>query len=89
MAAPGAMIASALSSASSVDKSDVIAQGYRVMAGTSMASPVVTGLLALFLETNPKATPAQAKAWLKKNSAVPDSAAGAHDIKWGYGLIKV
>ena len=89
VAAPGAMIASCLSSASSVDKSDVIAQGYRVMAGTSMASPVVTGLLALFLETNPKATPAQAKAWLKKNSAVPDSAPGAHDIKWGYGLIKV
>ncbi|USX17993.1 S8 family serine peptidase [Oxalobacteraceae bacterium OTU3REALA1] len=89
VAAPGAMIASALSPASSVDKNDVIAQGYRVMAGTSMASPVVTGLLALFLESNPKATPAQAKAWLKKNSAVPDSPAGAHDIKWGYGLIKV
>jgi len=87
--APGAMIASCLSSASSVDKNDVIAQGYRVMAGTSMASPVVTGLLALFLETNPTATPAQAKAWLKKNSAVPDSAPGAHDIKWGYGLVKV
>ena len=87
--APGAMIASCLSSASNVDKNDVIAQGYRVMAGTSMASPVVTGLLALFLQTNPAATPAQAKAWLKKNSAVPDSAAGAHDIKWGYGLIKV
>ncbi len=87
--APGAMIASCLSSASSVDKTDVIAQGYRVMAGTSMASPVVTGLLALFLEANPTATPADAKEWLKNNSAVPDSAPGAHDIKWGYGLIKV
>lgn len=89
VAAPGAMIASCLSSASSVDKTDVIAQGYRVMAGTSMASPVVTGMLALFLEANPGATPAQAKAWLKNSSAVPDSAAGTHDIKWGYGLIKV
>ena len=87
--APGAMIASCLSSASNVDKTDIIAPGYRVMAGTSMATPVVTGLLALFLQTHPKTTPAEAKAWLKKNSTVPDSAPGAHDIKWGYGLIKV
>lgn len=69
--APGAMIASCLSSASSVDKGEVIAQGYRMMAGTSMASPVVAGLLALYQETHPKATPAQAKAWLKSHSAVP------------------
>ncbi|HEX7986086.1 MAG TPA: S8 family serine peptidase, partial [Duganella sp.] len=87
--APGAMIASCLSSTSNVDKTDIIAPGYRVMAGTSMATPLVTGLLALFLQTHPAAAPAQAKAWLKKNSAVPDSAPGAHDIKWGYGLIKV
>lgn len=87
--APGAMIASCLSSKSSVDKSEIIAQGYRVMAGTSMASPVITGLLALFLQANPNATPADAKTWLKNNSNAPHSPSGVHDIKWGYGLIKV
>lgn len=60
-----------------------------MMAGTSMAAPVVTGLLALFLESHPKATPSVAKEWLKKNSCVPHAHSGTHDIKWGYGLIKV
>lgn len=87
--APGAMIASCFSSDSSVDPNDLVAGNYRMMAGTSMAAPVVTGLLALFLESNPKATPSAAKAWLKKNSCVPDVDSGMHDIKWGYGLIKV
>lgn len=33
--------------------------------GTSFATPIVTGLLALHLEKNPNATPAEAKTWLK------------------------
>lgn len=89
VAAPGAMIASCLSSASAVEQGNVIAKRYRVMAGTSMAAPFVSGLLALLLEGKPQTTPAQAKAWLKKGSAIPNAAAGKHDIKWGYGLIKV
>ena len=87
--APGAMIASCLSSASNVDKADIIAPGYRVMAGTSMASPVITGLVALYLQNNPTATPGQLKTWLQNNSTVPNSPQGVHDIKWGYGLIQV
>jgi hypothetical protein len=32
--------------------------------GTSFSAPIVTGLLALYLETNPTATPTEAKSWL-------------------------
>ena len=32
--------------------------------GTSFSAPIVTGLLALYLETNPTATPSDAKSWL-------------------------
>lgn len=38
--------------------------------GTSAASPVVAGLIALYLQTNPKATSAQVKDWLKRNGSV-------------------
>lgn len=34
------------------------------ISGTSMAAPQVTGILALYLSRNPKATPAQCKAWI-------------------------
>jgi subtilisin family serine protease len=37
------------------------------ISGTSMAAPQVTGVLALYLSRNPKATPAQCKAWIAKN----------------------
>ena len=43
--------------------------------GTSMASPQVAGVLALYLQFNPNTTPAQAKEWLLKNatSAINDN----------------
>ncbi|MGO4379940.1 S8 family serine peptidase [Pseudoduganella sp. RAF19] len=87
--APGAMIASCLASAAQADQRFVIAKRYQLMAGTSMATPFVAGLLALQLELKPRLTPAQAKAWLKSHSKIPGSAAGKHDVKWGYGLIKI
>jgi subtilisin family serine protease len=37
------------------------------ISGSSMAAPQVAGILALFLQINPSATPAQAKAWLSRN----------------------
>ncbi len=38
------------------------------ISGTSMASPQVAGMCALYLQRNPKATPAEVKAWITKNA---------------------
>jgi len=91
--APGAMIVSAESAAwaaSPAQKARLrVAAGWRVDAGTSMASPFVAGMLACLLKAQPQMTPQQAKAWLKARSRVPGLAAGSHDPKWGFGLLKV
>ena len=89
--APGAMIVSCLSSASISPQiaSSIVAAGFRVNAGTSMATPFITGVIALLLERQPSLTPAEAKAFLKQRSSVPGVAAGAHDPKWGFGLLKL
>ena len=39
-------------------------------AGTSAAAPVVTGLIALYLESNPTATSRQVKDWLKRRGSI-------------------
>ena len=87
--APGAMIVSCLSSATTppVKPSNIISPLFRVNAGTSMACPYITGLVALLLQRDPTLDPAAVKALLKSNSAVPGAAAGAFDPKWGFGLI--
>lgn len=40
----------------------------RNSSGTSMASPQIAGMCALYLQKNPTATPAQVKSWLLKNA---------------------
>ena len=91
VAAPGAMIVSCLSSASLAHTraADIVAPGFVVNAGTSMATPFIAGVIALLLEGQPTLTPAAAKAFLKQRSRVPGGAAGVHDPKWGYGLLKL
>jgi subtilisin family serine protease len=89
IAAPGAMIAAALSADSTVSPAYVVAPGYRVMAGTSMAAPFVTGLVALMLERDPQLDPETVKARLRENSKIPNQSANIFDSKWGYGLIDV
>jgi subtilisin family serine protease len=85
--APGAMICSALSSAAGFDRSMMINSKFVMLAGTSMATPFVTGLIALLLQRDPSLTPDAAKEILKKNSAIPGKNAGEFDPKWGFGLI--
>ncbi len=87
LVAPGAMIAAALSRDSIVEPSYVVAPGFRMMAGTSMATPFVTGLVALMLEHNPQLDPESTKKYLRESSAIPKHPAGSFDSKWGYGLI--
>jgi len=38
------------------------------ISGTSMASPQVAGVLSLYLQQNPAATPAQVKSWLSSTT---------------------
>lgn len=71
--APGTNITAGTSKLSSFTTSEYVwgrnnayDRGFKVtkISGTSMAAPQVTGVLALYLSQNPRATPAQAKAWI-------------------------
>jgi subtilisin family serine protease len=88
VAAPGAMIVSALSSTTDkFERSMMISSKYVVSAGTSMASPFVSGIVALLLQRDPNLTPDAVKELLRQNSSIPEQAPGTFDNKWGYGLI--
>lgn len=87
VAAPGAMIVSTLSADANFDRSSMINSKFVVQAGTSMATPLVSGLVALLLQRDPKLDPAAVKDLLRKNSAIPGKPAGTFDHKWGYGVI--
>jgi subtilisin family serine protease len=87
IAAPGAMIVSALSSYANCDRSMTINPQFIAMSGTSMAAPFVSGLIALLLQRDPNLNPQTIKDLLRKSSAIPGKPAGTFDPKWGYGLI--
>jgi subtilisin family serine protease len=87
LVAPGAMIVSCLSVDSEVDRSEMINERFRVMAGTSMATPLVTGIVTLMLQKNPQLDPDGAKTIFKANCTIPGKEPGSFDSKWGYGLI--
>jgi subtilisin family serine protease len=89
VAAPGAMIVSALSVHAPTPQQMIVDDMNRVNAGTSMACPFVAGVAALLLERDPGLEPNQFKELLKKASSVPRKRAGTFDNKWGYGLIDV
>ncbi|MDZ8023797.1 MAG: S8 family peptidase [Nostoc sp. DedQUE11] len=87
IAAPGAMIVSTLSADANSARSSMINSKFVAMAGTSMATPFVTGLVALLLQRDSQLDPATLKDLLRKNSAIPGKPAGTFDEKWGYGVI--
>ncbi|MFN6498282.1 MAG: S8 family peptidase [Nostoc sp. DedQUE01] len=87
IAAPGAMIVSTLSADANSARSSMINSKFVAMAGTSMATPFVTGLVALLLQRDSQLDPATLKDLLRKNSAIPGKPAGTFDEKWGYGMI--
>ena len=86
-AAPGAMIASALSVHAGVSLAVLIDDQTTVKAGTSQATPFAAGLAALLLQRDRRLTPEKVKAAFKKAASIPDQKKGAFDNKWGYGLI--
>jgi minor extracellular serine protease Vpr len=99
IAAPGSVIKSAVSkygASFSKDGSDVvqdISRGikhfyYSAMSGTSMATPAVTGIIALWLQANPKLTYSQILNIIK-TTATKDDFTGQEEwnARWGYGKI--
>jgi subtilisin family serine protease len=87
VAAPGAMIASALSADSPPSRAEMVKENFVIMAGTSMATPFTTGIVALLLERDPKLDPNGIKTLLRANSSTPGQAGGTFNSKWGFGLI--
>jgi subtilisin family serine protease len=87
VAAPGAMIAASLSADSNAPRAMMIDARHVMMAGTSMATPFITGVVALLLQRDPTLRPNDVKALLKAQSSIPGRAAGSFDAKWGFGLL--
>lgn len=97
--APGCYIVSAVSSHdASLSSLDIASYGtwddknyyYAYMQGTSMAAPVVTGILAGWLQANPKLTPEEVRNILKKTAMADDytgTLPGEGNSTWGYGKI--
>lgn len=85
--APGCWIASCLSADSPVNPVYEVASGIQVMQGTSMATPFITGIVALLLERDKTLDPAEVKTLLQNNSTIPGLSAGTFDPSWGFGLI--
>ncbi|MFC1462994.1 S8 family serine peptidase, partial [Verrucomicrobiota bacterium] len=86
IAAPGAQIGAAMSSGSSPDPAWILADGeHRLMQGTSMSCPHITGLAALLLEKHPSYSPEAIKSVLGL-SARRDSFTGSPwNDTWGRG----
>lgn len=101
VAAPGAMIISSLSKYEQGFSKDAphitgdVKRGlkhfyYGAYAGTSMATPMVTGSVALWLQANPQLTHEQIHQILRQSSHMPEGVETNHDgwnPQWGFGQL--
>jgi serine protease AprX len=72
----------------SVAGNDVIVGDYASLTGTSMATPVVAGVVALLLQANPSLTPAQVQAILKRTAnMVPGHSFATDGFELGAGVV--
>jgi len=60
---------------------------WRVMSGTSMATPCVAGIVALWLQANPQLSPDDIKEIIKATSKKPEASLEYPNNTYGYGLI--
>ena len=65
----------------------MVSQSLRMMAGTSMATPFITGIVALLLERDNNLDPNGVKSILHANARIPGHPQNTFDTKWGHGLI--
>ena len=61
--------------------------GYRVLSGTSMATPHVSGVAAVIRTRNPTLTAAQARS--KLDASVDDKGAAGRDTAFGFGRVNL
>lgn len=70
-----------------VDTGSAPGWSYDAIAGTSMASPHVAGVIALMRAVNPVISPAQVDQVLASGTMTDDIGPAGHDDQFGYGLI--
>jgi len=98
ISAPGSGVCSSVSSFTTTSFTSVVAtvpfggRNYKFvrLSGTSMSSPMVTGVVALMLEADPTLTAAEIKTILEE-TAREDSITGdlseTGDVRWGWGKV--
>ena len=91
IAAVGEIVVSALSPSviTTSNSSNVDGTYYQVMSGTSMATPVVTGAIALMLQAKPTANYSEIKNALITNAQTDASTGVVPSYTWGYGKLDV
>ncbi len=90
LAAPGQALISCRSGDATVGSWEIIDSYYRKLQGTSMASPVATGCVALMLDYDPTLTASQIKSYLISSTTTDDyTGASLPDYHWGYGKINI
>lgn len=88
LAAPGAWIASALSSAASPSSWYVLPSGkHMVLAGTSMAAPHVAGACALLLSLQPNLTREEILQALRTGARLDAHVGSVPNTAWGWGKL--
>lgn len=88
LVAPGGMIASTKSSIAQVGSQVVTDDGeHYLQSGTSMASPSVSGTIALMFQSNPNFTHEDVRRFLIQSAYVDNFVASAPDKRWGYGKL--
>ncbi len=90
IAAPGQVIISTTSSDYSPNYKDVIVSGsYHKAQGTSMASPVAAGAVALLLDYNSSLTASQVKTLITDNADTDSFTGVPPGYDWGYGKLNI